>query len=57
MTQRAAIVARRLDGLLVETVERLAQQGKALSRAGPVWGPSTPLVAALRRLQAALGTL
>ena len=57
MTQRAAIVARRLDGLLVETEERLAQQGKALSRAGPVWGPSTPLVAALRRLQAALGTL
>lgn len=58
-TTEAALIehASRLDGLLLETVERLAQQGKALSRARPVWGPSPPLVAALRRLQAVLGTL
>lgn len=49
--------ARRLARLLVETVERLVRQGKALSRVRPVWGPSPPLVATLRRLQATLGTV
>ena len=49
--------AGKLGELLLETVTRLGQIETTLSRRLPVWGPSRPLIDALRRRQAMLGTL
>ena len=49
--------ARHLDMLMVDTLTRLNQAEAQLSHHRPTWGPSANLIAALRRRQAALGTL
>jgi len=46
-----------LDGLLLETVGRLADVNGRLRRPRPAWGPSRPLGEALRRLQLARGEI
>lgn len=56
--ERLVAHARRLDGLLVETLAQLAEIGQRLGRNGrPAWGPSSELWHALRRVQAHLGRL